>query len=216
MKIQTDKSFILAVFLILLVFAGSLLISVLLVRNRLDISQSKQNNYLPLLAGQVISQKFTAKHDFLNIITVNLNNPGLINRDEYIFALKSEKGETLFEQTFNGFNIGDPGQVRFQFSPIRDSQDKRYILQIVSKGFSSLGVVNVPIAEGSVEGFDSFLINNSSFDGVLTFSAYYRADNKINALKTIMVQFTDKASSDLVFISFWFLSIIILFILNVK
>lgn len=211
MKTQSDRLFLVAFFIIFLILAGSLFISIFMIRNRIDILQNEQNDYLPLSSGQVISQSFTSRHNFLDMVILNLKNPGLINRDEYQFLLKSEDGEKLFEQTFSGFNIGDPGQIRFQFSPIQDSKNKKFIFYLSPLKATTAENVGVAVKKGGIEGLDNILINGGAYyNGILSFSTLYRASNKVDIFATFFKELFYKFNQDRLFGFFWIFSIAVL------
>jgi hypothetical protein len=211
-----NKYLLISFLAIITLFAFSLAVSILLVRNRLDLSQNNQNSFLPLVYGQIISQNFTSQHNNLNMIIINAKNPNLINKDEYQFSLKTNTGEIIYQQVVSGFNIGDPGQVRFQFNPIVDSAGKTYSLQIIPLSPESSGGISLAINDKPVDNFNNLTLNDVSSNFVLNFSSYFRSSDKINTAITVIKDIFSNLGRDIVFIFFWLTFIFILIILYFK
>jgi hypothetical protein len=211
-----DKTLLISLFAVLIIFPLLLIASVLLVRNRLDVSQNEQNNYLTLSYGRIITQDFSTKHNYLNMLIVNAKNPNLANRDEYQFLLKSKTGEILFQQMVSGFNIGDPGQVRFQFNPIVDSQGKTYTLQIIPLTSESSGGISLAINDGPVNNFSYLTVNGVSSNSVINFSSYFRANDKISTINTVVKELFSKMGKDIIFVLIWVFTIVFLIVLYFK
>ena len=175
-------SLFLGVFLLL----GSFLVPWLAVKNRFDGSQPQRDLFLSLNSSQILNQTFTAEHDFINIIILYFKNPGLANKEEYLFTLKGINGEVLVSQPFSGYNIGDPSDIRFQFEPLVGSKGKKYTIELTtdSKTEPSIGV-------GAEE------------KKGLSYSVYYRTNNKKLALVDLVFGFWRRFFTDWLFALFW-------------
>lgn len=188
-------SFILSIVLFLLI----LFVVVKGVRNRIDVNQPLQDTFLNLSAGKSITQSFTAKHDFINIVILNFKNPGLKNHGQFRFLLLSEKGKSLVERLFSGYNIGDPSQIRFQFDPIQSSKNKNFTLLVeaISLDEPQIGI-------------------GASKEGDLNFSLYYRVASRKAALSDFLNNLTKYFLNDKSFFIPWGLLVIFLAGLGVR
>lgn len=79
-----------------------------------------------------VEQTFVAEKNGLRRITLYFSNEDLENKDEYRFVLRPQHDQTiLWQQVFNGFNIGYESSLRFDFPPQVDSQGKTYSLEVI-------------------------------------------------------------------------------------
>ncbi len=76
------------------------------------------------------SQSFTATYNGLYYIQLYLKNPGLIDRSDFSIQVNKKSGEIIAEQTFNGYNIGDPSTLRFNIPPEEFSHNQEYIVTV--------------------------------------------------------------------------------------
>ncbi|MBM3208994.1 hypothetical protein FJZ40_01740 [Candidatus Shapirobacteria bacterium] len=171
----------------------SLLAAWLGVRNRLDTDQSFRDAFVSFSPGKPLTQTFTARHDFINIVILQFKNPGLANRGEFRFSLKSEEGVLLVERSFSGYNIGDPSLVRFQFDPIPASRGERFAIAV-----EAVSLNEPPIGVG---------IGRT---GGLSFSAYYRTADKKAGLADLLNNLTQKLLGDKIFFALWALALFLL------
>jgi hypothetical protein len=196
MKMKEDKIAWFLSFLNIFLFLIFSLGIILGLRNRLDFSQPIQDRFLDFKFGAKISQRFRANHDFINIVILNFKNPGLENHGQFRFLLLSDKNETLSEQIFSGYNIGDPSQIRFQFEPIRLSKGKDFTIVLESLSSAEAKAVGVGIKN----------------DGNLFFSVYYRASDKKAILGDFVKNIFGRVKNDFLFFIIWFLSITVLLV----
>lgn len=162
-------------------------ISLLAVRNRLDSNQPEQRIYLNLAENGAISQTFTANHDYLNIIMLNLKNPGLAAKGDYLFSLTTRDGQTILERPFSGYNVGDPSDVRFQFDPVAASGNQKFIMTVKPVKAETPG-----------------LSVGADANKQLTYSVYFRNMNKKTAILDWFLRLVTIVKSDRVFFLFWF------------
>jgi len=176
-----------------------LAVSFLGVRNRLDTSQPVQDGFVTLDSKKILKQTFTANHDYINIIILNLKNPGLANQGEFLFSLDSEEGDVLAERPFSGYNIGDPSVVRFQFDPIASSKNKKFniLIKELVPATPSIGVA-------------------SSRERGLNYLVYYRTIDKKTAMIDLLNNLKRIFLSDLIFFVFWLFLIFSILLTKVK
>lgn len=195
-----DKASWVLSFLGICAFIVILLGLILGLRNRADVFQPAQDRFLELSAGERLSQRFTAKHDFINIVILNFKNPGLANHDQFRFLLLSEKGEILVERLFSGYNIGDPSQVRFQFDPIPNSKNKNFTISLEALPPTSIPKIGV----------------GAKSENILSFSVYYRANDKKTVLVDFLSNMWGKIFKDPLFFISWLFTILVLAGIGIK
>lgn len=169
----------------------------LAVRNRFDSNQPDRDIFMPLRPGKNLSQTFTANHNLINIVILCFKNPGLANKSEFKFLLKSSEGKNLVEKTFSGFNTGDPSDIRFQFEPIADSKGKVFTIEVST--FSP----EEPLLSMGTDGQKG-----------LSYAVYYRTMNKKLAFLDLLESFSLRFFSDVTFSIFWLFSLIFLLIIR--
>ncbi len=98
-------------------------------RNRLDV-EVPGNSYLPL--AEIRPFTFTPQHSGLNIILLRMKNPDLADVSDFVFTVSDASGQVLRQLNFSGRNIGDPSDVRLQFTPIPGSANQLLTLAIAS------------------------------------------------------------------------------------
>lgn len=205
---------LLALFVIILSLVAILFLP-LGIKNRLDTRQSERNDFLTL-ADKKITQGIKVKHDQLNIIILNFRNPNFENHSQFRFQLLSESGEIVVDQLFSGYNLGDPSDLRFQFSPIQQSKEKDY--SIILEALSPLETppVSVAVKTGNLKDWKPISLSDGKIDKTLSFSAYYHASNK----KVVMVDFIkgiiSKITDDYFFFIGWFLALALVLIVKVR
>ena len=191
--LRRDKfSWCLSFFIGILLFAVSLLVPWLGVRNRLDIQQPLRDTWVPLSVGKSVSQSFTATNNFVNVVILYFKNPGLGNKGELQFSLQLEDGTSLVERQFSGYNIGDPSDVRFQFEPLLSSKNKKFIIVV-----KSLSSVEPQISIGASNNYG------------LSYSVYYRTTDKKMALIGLLSNFGKRFIADKTFCLFWGLTVLL-------
>lgn len=172
------KTILTSVAISILVLFGLMVFSSLLLNNR-----AEKRGFVHLYEKMQDSEtyKVSSAHDNLNIFIIRLKNPALSYDGPVQFSL-SENGVLLRSVDLNGFNVGDPSDVRVQFEPIADSANKSYELTVYAQGELMKGV---------------------SSDGEIALDIYYRTNNKLNSLAlSIGILFT-KLFGDFRFLSIW-------------
>lgn len=135
-----------------------------------------------------VERQITPQHNNLNIVILELKNPGLQNKGEFGFYLKDIEGKTLRQSNFSGFNTGDPSALRIQFDPIPNSKGQTLIMQIkkLSDQAPALSIA-------------------TDKDNKITFATYYKTTNKKDVLNDTAKTWTQHARNDLAFFSSWIL-----------
>lgn len=77
-----------------------------------------------------VSNSFTANYDRLNRIDLFLSNDELKNTDNFLIVIKNDNNEVIFQNSFNGFNVGFESVLRFDLPVQAASVNRNYIVQI--------------------------------------------------------------------------------------
>ncbi len=202
----------LVIFLLLTFF---LVLSLFLVKNRLDFSQNSQQIFINLLFKTPMLQTFTAQHNFINIITLQMKNPGMTNKGQFKLTVKKDN-LTLVEQLFSGQNLGDPADVKFQFNPIPSSKSKNFSIIIESLSADEPLAVAVGAAKKDVLDKENTFFGQERLEGDLKFSVYYRVFDKKEVLNQLFNNFSRNLFDDKIFFIFWIVVVVILGATGVK
>lgn len=167
------------------------MVIVFTVRNRLDF-ETYQVRYEQL--DGTFKHSYMPKHNNLNIIILHLKNPGLINKDAYKFNILDSSGSVIVSQTFTGFNVGDPADLRMQFDPITDSGNKNLILKLDSQSSN----------------YNPILVGVDENNGI-AFSSYYKTGIKGEEFVNIITNLITHIEKDPLFFGLLFMFLFILF-----
>lgn len=166
--------------LIAVVFA----IQIVGVRNRID--TAVPGDKFEILDNPV-SGILKSDNNFLNILMLRMKNPGIENNGVFNFELLDNQGNQVRQISFGGMNIGDPGDLRFQFEPIPDSAGKEYQILVTPDEAQPMVFIEV------------------SKDEEISYTSYFRTVNKSLAAKSFANLLKGKISSNIGFFSFWIL-----------
>lgn len=105
--------------------------TVVLVRNHLD-QETGEDHFLQLSTDM----KFVIKpnHNNVNIVVLRLKNPGLTDTNPYEVQVL-DGNNILVSEKFSGANVGDPSDLRIQFSPLGMVKNK--LLTLVLRPLST-------------------------------------------------------------------------------
>jgi len=157
------------------------------VKNRVDVETLRSGDFLEIRGS--IEASYKPSHDFINIIVLHLKNPNFSNKQVFVFSVL-EDGKVVRRLEFNGQNVGDPSDLRFQFEPIADSSSKSLLLRL----------------EG-VETRAPFLSAAITQSGELTYRAYYRSSSPAGSFMGILSSFSDRVLEEPGFFIIWFLGL---------
>jgi len=181
--------------LILLLLGGVFVVMVFGVRNRVD---TKVNGYKFEILDKEKRTILKSENDHLNIVILRMKNPGIENDGNFSFQLLDNGGGKVREITFKGMNIGDPGDMRFQFDPIPDSEGNEY--QIVVTADDALPMVSIDVESG----------------GEMSYTSYYRTLNKPQAARSFVQMLKSRILASLGFFSLWTLVLLGIVIYELK
>jgi len=180
---------ILLIFLVIFLFLLiNLLISVFLVRNRLDV-QTYGVGFKNL--DKPLTFNFIPMHDNINIFVFTMKNPGLENKERFSMKVYNNNRILLRNVDFSGFNIGDPVDLKLQFEPIADVKDQTLVIEITGESYSKPIQINV------------------DDNGNPSLRSYYRTSNKNEAFTEWINGWGDKIVSNIGFFLIWGIILVI-------
>lgn len=180
------KRIIIAIFLLVLLFVSiSFIVSVFLVKNRLD-SQRSGEKFTEIKSPFLFS--ITPQEDRVSILIIHLKNPGLRNRNR--FNLKIIKNsEVIREITFSGLNIGDPSDLKFQFDSIANSKNVDFQIEISASNYQ-----------------EPILIYTNAQDEPF-FRLYYRSGGTLSAIRDWANSWKERFIRNLYFFVLWMIGL---------
>lgn len=132
---------------------------------------------------ETYEEMFTAEHNHLNRIEALFKNPNLESRDELEISLIDNQGLTVASQQFSGFNLGDTSHARMDFSPLTNSEGKKYIIKIETKKIND-GMLSFGTKDGHLD-FIQYYNQKSGFD--LMIKNMSEAINKISKQPVVVI-----------------------------
>lgn len=157
----------------------------------------------------IVSQSFVSQDNNLSSLGMSIKNPNLQNREDIILTL-FEGGVEKRKVVVSGKNIGDGNFVKFRFTPIDDSKDKKYTfilsapqtsedksLEVFYKGLPSINL--------------NMLINNQPIAGDVSFVSFYHPQNIFSLVGIVYKGWFNKLIADkLFFVTFLAVILILL------
>lgn len=180
---------------IILLTAVVFAIQIIGVRNRIDTSVAADKFEI---LDSPVSGILKSNNNYLNIVMLRMKNPGIENNGVFNFELLDNQGNQVRQIGFGGMNIGDPGDLRFQFEPIPDSADKGYQIVIIPDETRPTVLIEV------------------TKDGEISYTSYFRTVNKSLAAKSFAILIKDKFSANCGFFSLWFLVLCAIVVYDLK
>lgn len=180
---------------LLLLLSGVFGVMVFGVRNRVN---TKVDGYKFEILDDTKEAWVQSNNNYLNIIMLRMKNPGIENMGDFKFELLDEESNLVREIKFNGMNIGDPGDMRFQFEPIVDSFGKEYKIEITPDGAQPL--VSIEVGK----------------DGNMSYTSYFKTVNKTQATQSFLKLIQSKIVSNILFFSAWSAMLLGLIIFGLK
>ncbi len=170
----------LAVFVVITFLFGSLFLSTVIVKNRLD-STNFGNHFVQL--DSAYKFELEPQNDKLNILILTFKNPGLGNTNDFDLTLSQDEN-VIREVPFSGRNIGDPSDLRFQFDPVINSNGAKYIVTLTSDNYSY--PVSIYVDSSGNPSYRTYY-RSSSFAGSLSRMSTFWMSALINNLSFFIV-----------------------------
>lgn len=178
--------------------------------NRLDNHQPLTSSKLIIHPSDVIAQTFDSHHDLLNIVSICLRNNG--NLDQPLtFNLYENTTNKIRTIKFSSSNISASDCTRFQFEPIKDSQNKQYRAEIIYN--PAVGIPS-PYNTLSIETHsgDEFMSGTASVNSQplpldFHFKTYY-FQTIHDAIQSTLTSYPSRIRGDISFMVFWLMLII--------
>ena len=166
-------------------------------KNRIQLTTQSPTNYISMLEVQDIT--FISLKNNLNIIKVPLKNTALWNSSGHTVQLI--QGNSILRQAqFNGSNILDPGDYRFQFEPIPDSSGETYTISIRQTEVNS----ETPIKIGIFG------------DKQPSYKVYYQTTNLLQKATSSLSHLIFLLTKDSIFTLSWLIAIIAVTLLSLN
>ncbi len=104
----------------MLVVGGCIFSTTILVKNHLE-QDIGVDDFIQITDN--MNFNFLVEHGNLNIVVLRMKNPGIANRSKYEIEIK-DGDKSLVKQIISGSNVGDPSDLRIQFSPVANTKNK--------------------------------------------------------------------------------------------
>ena len=176
------KLFIFYIFIVIFLIIFSSLFAVQRVP---ETSQFVVDRLVPLYPWNDVSQSYFSKNNGLNTILVHMRNMSLLNNKTVYFQLLNENGEELRKITINGANIGDRVNVRFQFEPIRDSKNNKYLI-LLSSPDTKIGDTPIEIGFSNADTYIEGSPSDKTQNGDFAFQTFYKPQDKLQIIFEVL------------------------------
>ncbi len=150
------------------------------------------NEKVSIYGKRMISQKFTSQADNLSAIGISLGNPNLKNKKPIILSLYEENNSFVRTSVLNGQNLEDGDFVKFVFSPISDSNGKKYTFTIVTPEAGAEEVIYVyhtKTIPDWMEWAKYTDVIELEVEGGLPFVTFHKPKSKLDVVKKVYSRF---------------------------
>ncbi|HUV42548.1 MAG TPA: hypothetical protein VMY36_01435 [Patescibacteria group bacterium] len=197
-----NKKIWLAIFFLIVIFIFFLfLISVFIIKHRVDLAQTRGEELYQIYGQRQVGQTFVAGKNNLEMIIINLKNRSLRNQQPvYFYLQEANQPQNLRELKINGFNIGDPSTIKFQFEPIPDSAEKSYYFYLESPESNVNDAVEIVYNKQDVYSSGKMIFSEEEKEADLRFIVNYYPGNKQALVKEIITDWLFRLQGDGVFV----------------
>ena len=209
-----NKKIWLAIFFLIMIFSFFLfLVSVFVTKHRVDLAQTRGKELYQIYGQRKVGQTFVANKNNLEMIIVNLRNGRLRNQQPiYFYLQEANRPQNLRKLEINGFNIGDPSLVKFQFEPIPDSAGKTYYFYLESPDSNVNDAVEIVYNEQDIYSSGKMVLSEEEKKADLYFVVNYYPGNKQVLAKEMMTDWLVRLQGDGFFV-FNYLTLLILILI---
>ncbi|MFA7301129.1 MAG: hypothetical protein WC069_02380 [Candidatus Shapirobacteria bacterium] len=113
-----------------MVFGGFFVISSIPSKTAISDDVVFETKFIKLTEFKNYRGYFESSYNNLNRVDVLFKNPNLESRDELLIAI-TDFEKTIYQQNFTGYNFGDTSRARLDFSPIVNSKNIKYTINII-------------------------------------------------------------------------------------
>ena len=193
-----NKKIWLAIFFLIMIFSFFLfLVSVFVTKHRVDLAQTRGKELYQIYGQRQVGQTFVANKNNLEMIIVNLRNGRLRNQQPiYFYLQEANRPQNLRKLEINGFNIGDPSLVKFQFEPIPDSAGKTYYFYLESPDSNVNDAVEIVYNEQDIYSSGKMVLSEEEKKADLYFVVNYYPGNKQVLAKEMMTDWLFRLQGD--------------------
>ncbi|OGV89185.1 hypothetical protein A2Z41_02170 [Microgenomates group bacterium RBG_19FT_COMBO_39_10] len=193
-----NKKIWLAIFFLIMIFSFFLfLVSVFVTKHRVDLAQTRGKELYQIYGQRQVGQTFVANKNNLEMIIVNLRNGRLRNQQPiYFYLQEANRPQNLRKLEINGFNIGDPSLVKFQFEPIPDSAGKTYYFYLESPDSNVNDAVEIVYNEQDIYSSGKMVLSEEEKKADLYFVVNYYPGNKQVLAKEMMTDWLVRLQGD--------------------
>src|SRR4030042_6086393 len=193
-----NKKIWLAIFFLIMIFSFFLfLVAVFITKHRVDLAQTSGQTLYQIYGQRKVGQTFVANKNNLEMIVLNLRNGRLRNQQPIYFYLQEvDQTQKIGELEINGYNIGDPSLVKFQFEPIPDSAGKTYYFYLESPESNVDDAVEIVYNEQDIYSSGKMILSEEEKEADLYFIVNYYPGNKQALVKEILTDFLFRLKGD--------------------
>ena len=177
------------------------LISVFITKHRIDLAQTRGQTLYQIYGQRQVGQTFVAGKNNLEMIIVNLRNGRLRNQQPiYFYLQEANQTQKVRELKINGYNVGDPSLVKFQFEPIPDAAGKSYYFYLESPDSDVNDAVEIAYNEQDIYSSGKMVLSEEENEADLRFIVNYYPGNKQALVKEIITDFLLRLKGDSLFV----------------
>lgn len=153
-----------------------------------------------------ISQSFLGKENNLTAIGLSIKNPNLINKQDILLSIYDENGILLKTSILNGSHIPDGDFVKFVFSPIVDSKNKKVTFTLSAANVDEVESLQLYYTTSGMEG--EFKIKDKIASGSASFVDFYKPTTRLALITNIYTSWFGRLLSDAGFFVLYILLIL--------
>lgn len=143
-----------------------------------------QMGRVSVYGDRTFTQYFVSKKKNLTAVATTIKNPNLNNKKDINFNLYDSDNKLVRSVTLNGFNIGDGDFVKIIFSPIADSEFKKYYFTLSSSDAGEEEIIEIFLT-GQTNEILEYSYDGETKAGGAPIVTFHKPDSRLETVKLV-------------------------------
>ncbi len=150
-------------------------------------------------------------------VGMSIKNPNLKNKKEVILNVYDDKGQLVRTSLLSGYNIPDGSLVNYYFTPIAESQNNWYTIEISSPDTEQYVSLDIFITKKNVSWLGKLYVANDEYkEGKIALKTYFKPSNKLEIVNIVISDIYSRITRDKFFVLSYLFTILLLVYLYKK
>lgn len=143
-----------------------------------------QMGRVSVYGDRTFTQYFISKNKNLTAVATTIKNPNLHNKKDINFNLYDSDNKLVRSVVLNGFNIGDGDFVKIIFTPIVDSESKKYYFTLSSPDAGDEEIIEIFLT-GQTDEILEYFYDGETKTGGAPIVTFHKPDSRLETVKLV-------------------------------